>query len=143
MNGIKNLKLVALDSNVFIYNLEQNPTYVQFTDSIFNKLIMKKLKAVTSIVSLTEVLSYPKIENKEKQIAEDFFSTPNLQVIDVGREIAIKAAKIRREYGFRLPDSVQLATAISHKADVFITNDIRLKKLKDIKVLLISEIRVI
>lgn len=140
MNGIKNLKSIALDSNIFIYNLEQNPHYTQFTDVLFNRLILNDLKAVTSIISLTEILSYPETEKVEKQIVEDFFNTPNLQVSDVDQEIARKAAKIRRKYGFRLPDSVQLATALQAKAKAFVTNDERLKTLKELKIILLKEI---
>ena len=141
MNGIKNLKIIALDSNVFIYNLEQNPDYVQFTDFIFNRLITNKSRAVTSIISLTEILSYPETEAVEKQIVEDFLSTPNLQVSNVDERIARKAAEIRREYKFRLPDAVQLATALINQAQVFITNDNRLKNFPELKVICLENIK--
>ena len=45
MSGIVNNNLVALDSNIFIYNLEGNSEFVKFTDSIFKKLLANKLKA--------------------------------------------------------------------------------------------------
>lgn len=41
---------------------------------------------------------------------------------------------------FRLPDSIQLATAKLNKAKAFITNDERLKSFKELKVVLIKEI---
>lgn len=140
MSGIKNIKLVALDSNVFIYNLEQNPQYISATDEIFNRLVLNKLKAVTSIISLTEVLSYPKIDSVVKQITEDFYNTPNLKIIEVGQEVAVEAARIRREHGFKLPDAVQLATALSAKAKAFITNDHRLKSFKKLKIISLPDL---
>lgn len=139
MSGIKNLKRIALDSNIFIYNLEQNPRYVQITDRIFKRLMAKRLIAATSIVSLTEILSYPNTEKISKEITEDFLSTPNLVIFDVNQEIAVEAARIRRKYGFRLPDALQLATACIAKADSFITNDKKLKLFKSLKVLLLTE----
>lgn len=140
MSGIKNIKLVALDSNVFIYNLEQNPQYISATDEIFNRLVLNKLKAVTSIISLTEVLSYPKTDSVVKQITEDFYNTPNLKIIEVGQEVAVEAARIRREHGFKLPDAVQLATALSAKAKAFITNDHRLKSFKKLKIISLPDL---
>lgn len=142
MNGRKKVKLLALDSNIFIYNLEDNPQFVKFTDLIFEKLISNKKEAVTSIISLTEILSYPKSARVEHKLIEDFFTTPNLEVLEVTREIAIEAAKIRREQRFRLPDSIQLATAIHAKADVFITNDQRLQKFKEIDIALLSTLSI-
>ncbi|KKQ36946.1 MAG: PilT protein-like protein [Candidatus Levybacteria bacterium GW2011_GWC2_37_7] len=140
MSGIVNNNLVALDSNIFIYNLEGNSEFVKFTDSIFKKLLANKLKAVTSIVSLIEILSFQKTSNVAKQLTEDLFSTPNLEVFDVNQEIAVEAAKIRREYGFRLPDAIQLATAKCAKTEIFITNDQKLKKFKLLKVILLKEV---
>src|SRR3990167_151799 len=140
MSGIVNNNLVALDSNIFIYNLEGNSEFVKFTDSIFKKLLANKLKAVTSIVSLIEIYSFQKTSNVAKQLTEDLFSTPNLEVFDVNQEIAVEAAKIRREYGFRLPDAIQLATAKCAKTEIFITNDQKLKKFKLLKVILLKEV---
>ena len=140
MNGIGNLKYVGIDSNLFIYNLEQSPQFVKYTDIIFNKLSLNKLKAVTSIISLTEILSYPETAKVEVQIITDFFNTPATNIVDVDRVIAVEAARIRRKYGFRLPDSIQLATALHVKAKAFITNDDRLKKFKELKILLLKSI---
>lgn len=140
MSGIANIKLVGLDSNVFIYNLEHNPQFISSTDFIFNQLLSNKLKAATSIISLIEMLSYPGTADVEEKIVEEFFSTPNLEVFEVTKEIATKAARIRRNYKFRLPDSIQLATAIHAKAKAFISNDQRLKVFKEIPVILLSKI---
>lgn len=140
MSGITKIKLAALDSNIFIYNLEENSEFVKFTDLIFERLIANKLKAVTSIISLMEILSFRKTANVAKQLTEDFMSTPNLDIFDIDKQIAAKAAGIRREYGFRLPDAIQLATALYTKADVFVTNDKRLKIFKHIKILPITSL---
>lgn len=142
MNGNINHKLVALDSNIFIYNLEENPGFVKFTDIIFQNLSANKLKATTSILSLTEILSYPKTETVVKEITSDFFSTPNLLVLEVNREVALEAARIRRKYAYRLPDSIQLATALVTKATAFITNDSRLKRFKELKIILIKDLTI-
>ena len=60
--------------------------------------------------------------------------------MNVDRTITVEAARIRREYGFRLPDSIQLATALFGKANALITNDERLKKFKELKVINLKDI---
>jgi predicted nucleic acid-binding protein len=139
MNGTKNFnhKLVVLDANIFIYQLQQNPKFGIRTKTIFDHLVEGQLKAVTSVLTLTEILSFRAPSPKLGSLKKLFLGIPNLTIFDVTQEIAFEAAKIRREYGFRTPDAIQLATAIKAKAKVFITNDYRLKSFKKIKVVLI------
>lgn len=139
MNGIKNIKYIALDSNIFIYNLEQNSKFIQFTDSIFKGLISNDLNGVTSIITLTEILSYPQTEAQAGKITDDFLNTPNLTVLEIDKKIAIEAARIRRSYRYPIPDAVQIATAVEAKAQTFITNDRRLKTFKELPITLLTE----
>ena len=54
----------------------------------------------------------------------------------------LKAAELRAKYGIRTPDAIQLSSVICKKGDVFITNDIKLKAVKEIKVMTIEDINV-
>lgn len=141
MSGIAKFKLVGLDSNVFIYLFEENPQFIKNCQLIFNLLDQGKLKAVTSIISVIEALSYPSPQSVLKEIQEGFKNISNLTILDVNQDIASEAAKIRRQYGFRLPDAIQLATARLSKAQAYITNDHRLKKFKLLRVLQLAELR--
>lgn len=140
MNGIKSINLVALDSNVFIYQFESNPEFIHLTEKIFDSIGKGRLRAITSVISTAEALSYPSPPEVIKGITDGFLTLVNLEIVDVNQHIAFEAARIRREYGFRLPDSIQLATALQAKAKAFISNDQRLKKFKELKVILITEI---
>src|SRR3989338_2272326 len=141
MSGIGKYRLVAFDSNIFIYHFEDNQEFKLPIDLIFQGLIKTTIRAVTSVVSVIEALSYPMPDVVVKEIEEAFKNIPNLQILDVDHEIAREAAKIRRKYGaLRLPDAVQLASASFARAQVFITNDRRLKKFKKLSVILLSEI---
>lgn len=139
MSGIANIKLAGLDSNIFIYQFEDHPEFSQNTNIIFEKLAKNKLKAVTSIISLIEALSYPSPPEVRTKIKEGF-SVPNLIIFDINQSIGLEVARLRREYGLRLADAAQLATTQHAKAKAFITNDERLKKFKELKVILLSEL---
>lgn len=141
MSGIGKIKLVGLDSNVFIYHFEQNSQFTRYTELIFQKLMNNKLKAVTSVLSLTEALAYPSPPEVIEGIKTGFATAINLTIAAVSQEIAIEAAGIRREYGFKLPDAVQLATAISGKAQAFITNGHRLKYFKKLKIISLQDLK--
>lgn len=140
MNGKrKKPRIFGVDTNIFIYHYQNNPEFWSYTSVFFTKLVEGKIKAVTSIITLVELLSFS-AEDKEIEVIEDaFHSTPNLTVFPLGREIGINAARIRRVYKFRLPDAVQLATALSTKADVFLTNDRRLKSFKEIPIVFLDK----
>ena len=139
MSGIANIKFTGLDSNIFIYQFEANPEFNSITNTIFDRLSKNKLKAVTSIISLIESLSFPSPDIVLTKIKEGF-TVPNLTVLEVNREIGLEAARIRREYSLRLGDAVQLATATYSKAKAFITNDTRLKKFTELEVILLNEL---
>lgn len=140
MSGIGRFKKVALDSNIFIYYFENNPQFISKTEVIFQKLNKNKLQAVTSVVSIIESLSYPLTSQIIEAIKQGFASAPNLTVLEVNQEIAFESARIRREYGLRLPDSVQLATALVGKAQAFITNDDHLKSFKELKIISLAKL---
>lgn len=141
MSGNGNIDLLCLDTSLFIYFLEQNPKFYKASEVYFNKLEKRTIKAVTTILTLTEILSYENLIIPEDKIITEFFNTPNLTVLEVNQQIAVEAARIRREYKFKLADSIQLATAKYSKAKAFITNDEGLKKFKELKVILLSELR--
>ncbi len=139
--SLKRFKKVGLDSNIFSYQFHQDPNFGPLTKSIFDDLSADKLQAITSTITLIEILSVKTSLAKIKQLKELFLRTPNLTILDVGQDIAMEAAKIRRKYGFRTPDAIQLATAKLSRAKAYITNDERLKSYKGLKVILLSEIK--
>lgn len=123
-------KTIALDSMIFIYFFDQNERFVEHSERIIKLAERGKTIIVTSIMSLLESLSpfkYQDDTEAQYAITNFFYLTPSVHIIDVDREVAIEAARLRREHkSLRAPDAIQLATAIVHKAEIFITNDIRL-----------------
>jgi predicted nucleic acid-binding protein len=54
-------------------------------------------------------------------------TAPNFTLADITRSIAERAANLRSRYALRLPDALQVATAIERGASYFLTNDQRLR----------------
>lgn len=141
IQALERLKFIGLDSNIFSYQFHQNPVFGPITKKIFDLLSSNKLQATTSFITLIEILSVKTSPSKIKGLQELFLSTPNLTVSEINLEISLEAARIRRRYSFRSPDAIQLATAISLKTKAFISNDEKLKRFKQLKVILLREIK--
>ena len=134
---------IYLDTNIFIYALEAYPAYVSTLTSLFAAIDEGTIKAVTSELTLAEVLIKPMMDdNAELQTVykETLRSSEAFSVIPVNRQILIEAAKLRAESEtLRLPDAIHLATARVHHCTFFLTNDKRLGTLPDCHIVILSE----
>jgi predicted nucleic acid-binding protein len=128
---------LGLDTNIFIYHLYNHEIFGKEATNVFRQLETKTHNAITSIITLTELLAFKTPESEVKRLHQIFNEIPSLKIFDVDEEISLEAARIRRHYDFRLPDSIQLATSLVNKTDVFITNDKSLQKFRELEVKLL------
>ena len=117
---------IALDTSVFIYQFEANPKYLPLTDRIFAWLESRDSQAVTSTVTMTELLVQPYRDSDRRRVREFYglLSTyPNLEWIAPNLEIADIAARLRAVHRMRTPDALLAATAVYAQVTGLITND--------------------
>ena len=130
-------RLIALDTSAFIYLIEKHPRFFAAVEPIFQAVDAGTVQAVTSVLTLLEVLVKP-MEANATVLIDEFkvvVSAPaNLRVIDVDRTVAEHAASVRATYRYRTPDSIHLATAQLAGADAFVTNDDKLRSFAGVKV---------
>lgn len=135
-------KKLGIDSMCFIYHFEASKVYGELTKTLFLQLQNYKIQAVTSVLTLAEILAFEKLQRNKvlfEQTKAKFYTTPNLDVILVDETIAETAAILKPRYSILLPDAIQLATAIISGQKAFISNDRKLKKVKEIKVLILDD----
>ena len=123
---LRHHRRIALDTSVFIYQLEANPRYVGLTDPIFAWLEQPVHAAMTSTITMTELLVQPYRESGDEQAGEFYAllaTYPNLDWIAPGLDIADIAARIRAVHRLRTPDALQAATAVHAQATGLVTND--------------------
>lgn len=117
---------LALDTSVFIYQLEANPRYLPFTRHVFDWLELSGGRAVTSTVTMAELLVQPYRQSNQRS-ADQFYGLlsiyPNLEWVAPDLQIADMAARVRALHRLRMPDALQAATAILSSATGMITND--------------------
>jgi predicted nucleic acid-binding protein len=135
--------VIGLDSAAFIYFIEQHPLYEPLLSPLFEQRIEHgENRAVTSVVTLAEVLVQPKRLARD-DLAQRYraFLTAgaNLMLVDITAAVAERAATLRAQHNLRLPDAIQIAAAIEHGASYFITNDTRLRRLADPTVVILDD----
>lgn len=137
---LSNITRVGLDTNILIYYLNSQSVFYPQVVQLFEIIFKRRINMVTSVITLAELLSFQAPTSMLKKLEEELLLVPNFQMQDVDRNVSKEAAAIRRRYKFRLVDSIQLASAISGKAQVFITNDHRLKSFKKLKIISLSDL---
>jgi predicted nucleic acid-binding protein len=142
LKGIKE-KIIGIDTMVFIYHLEDHPDYADRTEYLFKSIESGKHNAVTSVITLIEILVKPMREGNSAA-ARDYrdllLTFPHLRMVNVDAQISEAAAHLRAKYGIKTPDAIQIATVISQGSTSFITNDESLKKVEELTVLLLDDI---
>jgi predicted nucleic acid-binding protein len=134
-------RIVAVDSAPLIYFMESHPVFFEPVRPFFEGLNQGEFAALTSSVTITEVLAHPLRHGRLSLVSayQEFFAD-FLPAVPVTAEIAELAAQLRADHNFRTPDAIQIATAINRQADAFLTNDIRLSRLKQLEVLVLSDL---
>lgn len=133
---------VYLDANVWIYALEQFPSYSQPLADLFTSVQTGSLVIVTSELSLSEILVRPiAVGDTDKQeiYTQSIVRTKNVVAAPVERSILIGAAKIRAETKLKLPDAIHAATAIATSCTTFLTNDKQFRTVRSINTVLLAQ----
>lgn len=133
-----------LDSNIFIYTIEEYPVFSNVLDRLEMGILNGKIQALTSEVTLSEVLVKPIADGDVIKIQAYHRSMRNgntFTVVPVDRSILIEAATVRANSNLKLPDAIHLATAILHGCTHFVTNDQHFKNYQSVKVLLLQELQ--
>lgn len=123
--------MIFLDTNIFIYHLASDSHFGENADKIFSLIEKGKIEADASVISYSEILTFPARAGKMdliKQYAELLGHYPHLSFIDVDFKIAHEASLLRGKFPtLKLADALILATASFLKSKVFLTEDKRLK----------------
>ncbi len=134
---------IGIDTNLFIYFLEDHPRYGAWCASLFDRIERGHNHAVTSTVTLLELLVQPYRDQKEELAQKIFALTttyPKIEWVPVTLNVADRAAELRARYRLSTPDAIQLATAIGYKATRFYGNDRALRRVKEIECILVDDL---
>jgi predicted nucleic acid-binding protein len=136
-------KLIAVDTSLFIYYIEEHPKYFNFVNDLFRGNHEGDFRIVTSVVTLLEVLVLPYKNLRDDLVREYkaiFEQSKGIDLIDLTPEISEISAKLRAAHELRTPDSIEIGTAVYAGADFFLTNDRRLESVEAIPVIVLEKV---
>ena len=142
-SALKKVKRVGLDAMVFIYYAEAHQEFGPFSRKIFTDIESGSITAYTSTITVSEVLTGYRLA--KNRIGEDIFKNmfrvldPFLLMVPVTVEVADRAASLRARYGLHTPDAIHIASALAVGAEAYITNDRKLKVVKEIPIWLLAD----
>lgn len=142
-DALQDIQHLYIETAPLIYYVEENPIYVDLMDAVITVVERVPIEAVSSVITLTEVLAQP-IKLKKAELEWEYRSilmdSGEFSLLPVDTSIADAAANLRARYNLRTPDALHIATAIVVGCDAFLTNDAGFKRVTEINVLVLDEL---
>ena len=127
--------LVLVDSAPIIYFLEQHPKFGPRFQPLFDRHGAGEIVFAVTTMTMAEVLVGP-FGASEEALAKRYRAVmESWQVVNLTAEIAESAARFRARLKLKLPDAIQVASAIAVGADALVTHDRYFSKVKTLAVL--------
>ncbi|RLD96820.1 MAG: hypothetical protein DRI91_06425 [Aquificota bacterium] len=133
---------VFLDTNAIIYFLEENPRFYRQVVGYFERAEKGEIELYTSSLSYMEVLvPVVKLERVALEARYNYLFERFLRVVDIDLDVAREAAVVKARYGFKTPDALQVACALSVPCKKFVTAGRPLARVEGLEVILLKESR--
>jgi predicted nucleic acid-binding protein len=134
MNGVSKVKpalwgdlalgaTVVVDSAPLIYLLDEHPQFAAQFVGLFEAAEAGDLQIAISSITVAEVLTGPYKAGQALLAKRYEAALLQLTVVPVSASIAVLAAQLRSRYRLKLPDALQLATALDVGASALVTHD--------------------
>lgn len=117
---------ILVDTNPIIYHLEGHPTLAARYRPLFLAAERGRNHLIISAVTLAEVLGGPARTNNEillERYEQALTQGANCHFRAIDAAVAVHAARLRARYRLKLPDAIQLATALQEGCHAIVTHD--------------------
>lgn len=121
--GIAPGSKVVVDTAPIIYLLEDHPVLARRFVGLFEAAARGELAIAISTVTLAEVLVGPFQAGQEALARRYERALLAYEVVVMDNALAVQAARLRARYRLKLPDAIQLATALEVGAASLVTHD--------------------
>jgi len=121
--------LVYLDTNVFIRGFEYEGSEAHAVQQLVNRLKEAPKAAVTSELTLAELLAPSKQANaipfadRLELYGGLLIWSGFIDLRPVSRAILLETAALRHQWSYKLPDAIHVASAVDARCKFFMSND--------------------
>ena len=141
-DALANVSALGFDTAPIIYFVEANPHYDALVAALFQRVASGMVRGLTSVITLSEVLVHP-LGQGNTRLRDAYrrllLNSSDFATLPIDAMVAERAADLRARYGLRTPDALQIATALNAGCTAFLTNDFRLQRVTEIRVLVLDE----
>jgi predicted nucleic acid-binding protein len=142
-DALVGIKRLCIETAPFIYYVERHPVYLERVRPAIQLIDNGTLRGFSSTVTLTEVLTQP-LKTGNTQIVSEYrnilLHSRHFTLVPIDAVIAERAAEFRARYNLRTPDALQVAAAVQAACDAFLTNDLSLRRVREISVLVLDQL---
>lgn len=142
VDALRSFQRVGFDTPVFVYHIEQISPWATPASAALEAMTDGRFVGVTSVLTLLEIQVKP-LQLGRPEVADAFDALigdiTNLVINDVDGRSARIGAELRAKYGLRTPDSLQIGTCIANGAEAFVTNDRRLRRVKELEIVVLDD----
>lgn len=133
--ALPNGALVLVDSAAIICLLESHPKLAARFRPLFDRQAAGEIFFAVTTIAMAEVLAGPMSKRQEVLARRYRGVLDSWQVVELSADIAESAARIRGTLKLKLPDAVQVASALAIGAEAIMTHDRDFSAVKDLRVL--------
>jgi len=144
-DALAGLASVFLDTSPVIYYVQGDQRYLNVIKVIFDQIDASTLMSVTSPVTLAECLVLPYRTNQvgvQQAFINQVVGGNSTIFTEIDQQIAERAAELRARHNIGLLDALQFAVALKANCDAFVTNDTILKRVTEIKVIVVDDLEI-
>jgi len=123
LTGLPEHPLLLLDSAPIIYLLEDHPKFASRFQPLFDAHSAGAMRFAVTTITIAEVLSGPLRAGDDVLVRRYRRLLESWQAIPLDADIAESAASVRVATNLKLPDAIQVASALAVHADALVTHD--------------------
>jgi predicted nucleic acid-binding protein len=127
--------VLLVDTAPIIYVLESHKSLAARFEPVFALQERGHVSLAVTTVTLAEVLAGPFAADEESLARRYRAVLETWQVVDLDAGIAEQAARLRARYRLKLPDAVQVASALAINAHALVTHDRDFGKVRGLRIL--------
>lgn len=132
-----------IDTSPFIYLVENHPEFADQVRAFILEAVTNNDQMITSVITLMEFGVMPERKGRQELILqfEEFLRMMNISVEVIDQDVAETAYKLRAKYDFlKGMDALQISVAIEKNCDQYLTNDKRLQKVSEMRIIIVEDL---
>jgi predicted nucleic acid-binding protein len=135
LSALPHRGLVLVDTAPIVYALEAHPRLSLRFQPLFDRQAAGDILFAVTTTTIAEVLTGPLAAGEEALAKRYRAVMESWQVINLTADLAESAARFRAALKLKLPDAIQVASAIAVNADALVTHDRDFSRVKALMVM--------